>query len=271
LYCLGEAPRIDKVRSDTQRHPTVYMSENRYTPDQYEVPVLIGSESGSDDGLTSVMEYCCTPSNLEVTESTGQFDTSNGFATKHEESYQYPVKESLLSTLEDPFTCTDTDADADPDERTINENFISMGVEPPHSPATVPPKHVDDEAKDDYVRQEVSDTCAELLVKLETVRLSVLHLQYSLHAGALGAAQLETRDRSSRLWAWDKSSTLSDIFPTGVSEGSKTSEGFKLSEEAFSEIKVFGGTDHSDNIDNEISDDTIRPESFDGLSAESCV
>jgi hypothetical protein len=63
-------------------------------------------------------------------------------------------------------------------------------------------EHIEDDGGDMYTRKVVLDTCTELLLKLETIRLSVLHLQYSLHAGALGSAAVEATDRSQQLWRW---------------------------------------------------------------------
>jgi len=100
----------------------------------------------------------------------------------------------------------------------------------------VPPEPLVGDAVEDSnqaVRVVMVETCKDLLVKLETVRLSVLHLQYSLHAGALGASAVETTDRSQRLWAWDQGGVFSsdpsggvclhgavaDIFDGGCTQG----------------------------------------------------
>ena len=59
------------------------------------------------------------------------------------------------------------------------------------------------------VRDIVGDTCAQLLVKLETVRLSVLHLQYSMHTGDLADDAAAATARSDSLWEWAKGGDFS--------------------------------------------------------------
>lgn len=67
----------------------------------------------------------------------------------------------------------------------------------------------DDEPTHGEVKDMMAATCKDLLVKLETVRLSVLHLQYSLHTGALAEAATETAERSDKLWAWNEGGVFS--------------------------------------------------------------
>jgi len=59
------------------------------------------------------------------------------------------------------------------------------------------------------VKDMMAATCKDVLLKLEAVRLSVLHLQYSLHTGALTENETETVERSDKLWAWDQGGVFS--------------------------------------------------------------
>ena len=69
-----------------------------------------------------------------------------------------------------------------------------------------------EESNDIYTQKVILETCAQLLLKLETIHLSILHLQYSVHAGALGSVKIEARDRSENLWRWkDGGAFSSDI------------------------------------------------------------
>ena len=69
-------------------------------------------------------------------------------------------------------------------------NAQTLEQEPPMDPETA----------------SVLETCTELLIRLDDVRLAVLHLQYSLRVGTAGHREprpLETQDRAQRLWSWD--------------------------------------------------------------------
>jgi len=66
-----------------------------------------------------------------------------------------------------------------------------------------------DEPTHREVKEMMTATCKDLLLKLETVRLSVLHLQYSLHIGALAENETETVERSDKLWAWNEGGVFS--------------------------------------------------------------
>jgi hypothetical protein len=75
--------------------------------------------------------------------------------------------------------------------------------------ATMPPTHPDDDVSAEYEKVVVLRTCTELLEKLEAIRLSVLHLQYSLHASEVCAVSTESVDRSRTLWNWDNMNIVS--------------------------------------------------------------
>ena len=102
-----------------------------------------------------------------------------------------------------------------------------------HDQPTISPENQNEHTKNELVRTEVLNTCAILLTKLETVRLSVLHLQYSIHAGAITNVQPETT-RIGSIWEWGHQTTpLIDMFP----------EELKLSDQALSELDIFGVAD----------------------------
>jgi hypothetical protein len=71
---------------------------------------------------------------------------------------------------------------------------------------TVPPINIEHESEEEYTEIVVIETCKQLLLKLEAIRLSVLHLQYSMHAGAVGASVPSTTPETSnvckQLWGW---------------------------------------------------------------------
>ncbi|KAJ1468622.1 hypothetical protein T484DRAFT_1755000 [Baffinella frigidus] len=96
--------------------------------------------------------------------------------------------------------------------------------------------HLESEASDEDTRQTIRNTCQDLLLKIETVRMSVLHLQYCMHAGALyidGANtsattntsatnnnnnnnnNTTTRDRLQNIWGWEHSGVFAN---NGVEE-----------------------------------------------------
>ena len=237
-------------------------------PNEPEVAVLVDSESESDDGVAWSSLDSSTFTGVRHHVSVDSVASTNSMVNLSEGHSHSHVGKPSLYPATDPIGLSLACACLSDD-----------GLDSVQNPATAPPMNIEDADKDDFVRNEVLNTCTELLVKLETVRLSVLHLQYSLHAGALGAAQLETTDRSSRLWAWDKSSPLSDIFPV------ESSPGLNISEEAFTGIDVFGVTPldkpldadldpHFDkHIDSHLDPDdhgAIGSELFDGAAATGC-
>ena len=79
--------------------------------------------------------------------------------------------------------------------------------------------HFEDDLQRDGSRDVVVHTCRELLVKLEDIRTSVLHLQYSLHAGDLGDVAVESSERARKLWAWNQGGVFSEEVSKGVLEG----------------------------------------------------
>jgi hypothetical protein len=84
---------------------------------------------------------------------------------------------------------------------------------------TIPPMCDGGKSNDKVAREVVVDTCKNLLHKLEEIRVSVLHLQYSLHAGDLGGVSVEASTRAQQLWAWDQGGEFSTEVATGVLEG----------------------------------------------------
>jgi hypothetical protein len=86
-------------------------------------------------------------------------------------------------------------------------------------PAAASTYFEDDLKRDSSGRDVVVHTCGELLAKLEDVRLSVLHLQYSLHAGDIGDAAVESSERAQKLWAWNQGGVFSEEVSKGVLEG----------------------------------------------------
>jgi hypothetical protein len=97
---------------------------------------------------------------------------------------------------------------------------------------TVPPMHLEEEVEDENARIVVLETCKQLLLKLEAVRLSVLHLQYSIHAGALGSAAIESDNRAKQLWSWDKAGVFAteavSQFTEGVFKHESVEDAFRL-------------------------------------------
>jgi hypothetical protein len=89
------------------------------------------------------------------------------------------------------------------------ETTNSIALEPVHTvddatsakdPATLSPENVEEDL---YVRETIRGTCEQLLMKIEAVRLAVLHLQYSVHSGQVASVAVEAKERSQRLWTWD--------------------------------------------------------------------
>jgi len=105
------------------------------------------------------------------------------------------------------------------------------------------------------VRDIVADTCKQLLVKLETVRLSVLHLQYSMHTGDLADDAVAATARSDSLWEWAKAGdfsaelahggrlqgVLDDVFDGGCSASASVGGSCAGAGAADAGVGVFGG------------------------------
>ena len=81
--------------------------------------------------------------------------------------------------------------------------------------ATPPVQHNDDPC-DSNDKDVVREMCKKLLVKLDEIQASVLHLQYSLHAGDIAEAAVERSDRAQQLWAWDKGGLFSAEVSSGI-------------------------------------------------------
>jgi hypothetical protein len=212
---LDKASHIDKVRTPTRYETGYSMPNTSLIPVDGDVAILTHSESESDDGLTCVVVDSGEESDVEGVKLTGfiAFDENNTDRCESEN------KNVDMSTTKEYNTDSHSHAKA-------SESFQHT--------ATVTPKNREDAEHNEIVRNEVVNTCQSLLMKLETVRLSVLHLQYSMHAGELASVQVETVDRSSRLWNWDSSAPSSDIFKFDVANE------LKLSDQDFSELEVFG-------------------------------
>jgi hypothetical protein len=237
-----------------------------------DVPILIVSESCSDDEHNDEHDVSIGPSivyetvTLDVAEpvviATGTTEPVD-IATDPTGINTGPVAVTIEIKNHVDIATTDNTTEA------VDNNPHATNATSTHTTATVPPQHLEDEENDEFLRSHVLTTCAQLLHKLETVRLSVLHLQYSLHAGELGAASVEHTTRANDLWTWDKPSVFGTIFVPGV-----PSEEIELSQAAFSDINVFGGGTAIGDIELAAADlDTISKltETYASDSAESCV
>lgn len=108
----------------------------------------------------------------------------------------------------------------------VTETDVLTNIDVVHTPSNTPdhtpshttskppdnvdaPPHVIDDNMDDMAQAVLLDTCTQMLLKLEAIRLSVLHLQYSLHAGNRGATAVEAVDRSNKLWRWNDGGAFS--------------------------------------------------------------
>jgi hypothetical protein len=101
--------------------------------------------------------------------------------------------ETISSAIGDYPSTNDDDPTANHHDPTAND----------HDPAAnVVPDDVRNSDEEEF-RLLIRDTCEQLLIKLETVRLSVLHLQYSLHAGAAQSTALQAEERSHNIWNWN--------------------------------------------------------------------
>ena len=86
--------------------------------------------------------------------------------------------------------------------------------------ATVPPMHTEESLKIEQTRAVVLETCAQLLKSVETVKLSLLQLQYAMHSCEMGVQTVESKSRSHQLWSWGPSSgsTTAVVFPPNAVE-----------------------------------------------------
>ena len=232
------------------------MAQYAFPPNNGEVAVLIDSESGSEsDHITPVLDSL-------------------------EDTFQYPVGENV--------PCMHPNSSVTPPHSEVIP--VYQGLDPLHATATALPQNIENAEKDELVRNEVLNTCSQLLVMLEDVKLSVLHLQYSLHAGDLRPSYVEEIDRSNRLWAWDTLPPLGDtspplgdtLPPLGDDLYKEILEDSGLSQDTLPKIQIFGVTSietpldadldphidpHVDtNFDN-VCDDS---ELYDGAAAKGC-
>ena len=205
------------------------MAQSAFPPNNGEIAVLVDSESESDD----------TPSVLDSLE----------------DNFQYPVKEDV--------PCIHPDSLVTPPHPEVIP--VYQGLEPLHTTATTPPLNIENAEKDEFVRNEVLNTCSQLLVMLEAVKLAVLHLQYSLHAGELGPSHVETTDRPNRIWEWGTLPPLGDDLYKEISDESG------LSQDTLTKIQVFGVTPIETPLDADL-DPHIDPHvdtNFDNVGDDS--
>jgi hypothetical protein len=126
--------------------------------------------------------------------------------------------------------------------------------------------HFEDDLQRDgsSAREVVVNTCRELLVKLEDIRTSVLHLQYSLHAGDIGDAAVESSERAQKLWAWNQGGVFSEEVSKGVLEGALQNvfnAGFP--DDGIAETEPEETFNKSPNGDPPGQKDTATPDSID--------
>jgi hypothetical protein len=148
-------------------------------------------------------------------------------------------------------------------------SHVHTNEEPSSGTATVPPTHPDDDVSTQGESLIVLNTCAELLRKLEAVRVSVLHLQYSMHAGELGVASVQTVDRSRRLWSWGNMNMppMTPIVSTQRPQ-QELEEGERLSQDAISAgIHVFNGCCPPDDVNTTDDLDATDAPATDDLGA----
>ena len=241
------------------------MSHNSCIPDHREVAVLMHSESESDEDLGYTNVNYDMPSTVNVNEVPGYIEVSDETTRADAHEFQHPVKEPFES------------------DHIKTDPAHSDTIQRVQSPATVSPQNKEDADRDEDVRNSVLETCTQLLLKLETVHLSILHLQYSLHAGTLATSQVECVDRSSRLWAWDQSSQLGEITPVGISHPLKFSEdefpveildSFNLPDDVLSGLDVFGIPELVHELDRQFDDNIDNvpgtSEVLNGAATEGC-
>ena len=209
------------------------MSNNQLAPEMRDVAVLMDSESESDDGLRCVI--------VDSSEESGEDRTLTGFISFKQINTGDCENTSNETVNENVNETVNVSASKQQNGYThLKPNPVQL--EEVQNAATVTPKNKDDDEHNEFVRNEVLNTCKNLLTMLETVRVSVLHLQYSVHAGETAAVQVETTDRSSRLWNWDTSLPSSDIFKFDVANE------LKLSDQDLSELEVFGADSQGDEV-----------------------
>ena len=77
---------------------------------------------------------------------------------------------------------------------------------------SVPPIHLEQESlKNEEARIVVLETCGLLLTSVESIKLSLLTLQYSLHTGAIGGGKVPAAVSDPRkIWSWDQPTTLDE-------------------------------------------------------------
>jgi hypothetical protein len=75
---------------------------------------------------------------------------------------------------------------------------------------TVPPLHIEEEIKNEEARAAIRQTCSQLLLSVEEIKMALLQIQYAVHTGALGAAAVETTKRSGRIWNWNNTDVLNE-------------------------------------------------------------
>ena len=101
---------------------------------------------------------------------------------------------------------------------------------------TVPPMHVEEDRLNEQARIVVLETCSLLLSSVESIKMSLLQLQYSLHAGDLGVSTaIATKPPSRKIWAWDSPAPLdgrgaaeTSVFDVDVFDPSNITDELKL-------------------------------------------
>ena len=93
----------------------------------------------------------------------------------------------------------------------LDRKDVSCADADEYCAATVPPMHLEEEKNNEQARVVVLETCAQLLLNVEAIKLSLLQLQYSVHAGDIGTSNTEAKIRSHQLWSWDKRSVETEV------------------------------------------------------------
>jgi hypothetical protein len=191
-----------------------------------EVVVLVQSESGSDSGSdTQIATEPDTETETDPNtplETDTRLDTDPDLGATAFNPVTFPADRihdwmQRISIPEDRELETAPLIETDPHTETNSHSLHEL--QPASEPRNIPEYEplVETQATDTTVDPEctaVLETCAQLLSKLEEVRLAVLHLQYSLHVGtAVRTAEditvsrepppVQTQDRAQRLWSWD--------------------------------------------------------------------
>ena len=124
------------------------------------------------------------------------------------------VEVSCLRCATEEAVCNDipvsveSESESDGHEESSENDDVSA-----HTVRTVPPMHVEEEIKNEEARVTVLNTCSQLLLSVEAIKMSLLQLQYSLHAGDLGVPTAETKNPSRRIWGWDHPDVLAEQTP----------------------------------------------------------